>query len=155
MKRVPSDSRDRVTEKCSHKHGDGFVAVEVIEQGQALPSNFRVRVRLRAQAKKRQINLPRCAQRGELSRRCRDETQDMPLDALPQTVIHDRDGSQSRAMTTSDQTISTIPYGLGVLCQVGYAPPLPMNRRSCSSNQLSVGVVLFTYADATRIATYG
>lgn len=39
--------------------------------------------------------------------------------------------------------------------QVGCALPLPMNRRSSSSNQLSVGVVLFTYAVRTRLATYG
>jgi hypothetical protein len=82
MERVPSDSRDRIAEKCGHKDRDGLVTIEMIEHGQTLPSNSRVRMRLCAQAKKREIHLFRCAQRGELSRRCCDEAQDVLLDAL-------------------------------------------------------------------------
>jgi hypothetical protein len=96
MERMSTDSRDRVAKKCAHKDGNGLVAVDVIEHGQTLPSNARVRMRLRTQAKKRQINLARRAQRGELPGRSCHVAQDMPLDALPQALIHDPDGSERR-----------------------------------------------------------
>jgi len=78
----------------------------MIEQGQALPSNLRIRMRPRPEAEERQVDLSRCPQRGELSRWCRRETEHVPLDPLPQTFVHERHRSQGAPLTASDQTRS-------------------------------------------------
>jgi len=95
-------SWDRVAKKRIEKDRDRLVPVEMIEQGQALPSNLRIRMKPRPEAEERQVHLSRCPQRGELSRWCRREAEHVPLDSLPQTFVHKRDRSQGAPVTASD-----------------------------------------------------
>lgn len=74
----------------------------MIEQGQALPPNPRIRMRARPEAEERQVDLSGCPQRGELSRWCRRETEHVPLDSLQQAFVHERHRSQGVPVTASD-----------------------------------------------------
>ena len=89
MESMSPDSWDRVAQKRIEKDRHRLVPVEVIEQGQALPSNLRVRMRPRPEAEERQVDLSRCPQLGELSRRRRREAEHLPLDPLPQPLVHE------------------------------------------------------------------
>jgi hypothetical protein len=56
MKSMPSDSWDRVAKKRTDEDRDRLVPVEMIEQGEALPSNSRIRMTPRPETKERQVN---------------------------------------------------------------------------------------------------
>jgi len=85
---MPTDSWDRVAEKRTDEHRNRLVPVEVIEQGEALPSNSRTRMTPRPEAKERQINKAGCTKRGELAGWRRRESEHMSLDSLAQPVVH-------------------------------------------------------------------
>jgi hypothetical protein len=83
MESMSPDSWDRVAKKRIDKDRNWLVPVEMIEQGQALPSNLRIRMRARPEAEERQVDLSGCPQRVELSRWCSRETEHVPLDSKP------------------------------------------------------------------------